>query len=69
MLLNFAQQNIVLSKLYKKKKDTDCYYHVFLCLDQGNIVFRFVFFFFKTALNYSHFLQAFTFHIFKQQNM
>lgn len=37
MLLNFAQENIVLLKVYKKN-DTDCYCHVFFCLDQGNMV-------------------------------
>ena len=53
MLLNFAQQNIVLLKVCKKKKknDTDCYCHVFLCLGGGNMGFLMVLFlFFKDNL-------------------
>lgn len=56
MLLNFAQQNVVLLKVYKKI-DTDCYCHVFLCLDGGNMagggVVLFSLFCFKDSLELS----------------
>ena len=63
MLLNFAQENIVLLKVYKKN-DTDCYCHEFLCLDRGNMLRGEVYdggvffgcFVLRTALNSSHFL-------------